>query len=117
VKAYVTSTGNNGLGGRNLGVRISAPRLSHLFLMDYSEFSGPNAGTNYALGLLVTHYFFHMEGGGRGARMRTFLEGLQGGAAGEEAVTPLLGGGTYEKLEKEISDEWAKKGVMIRFGG
>ncbi|MBX3743654.1 MAG: hypothetical protein KF712_21895 [Akkermansiaceae bacterium] len=117
VKAYVTSTGNNGLGGRNLGTRISAPRLRHLFLMDYSEFSGPNAGTNYALGLLVTHYFFHMEGGGRGARMRTFLEGLHGGASGEEAVKPLLGGGTYEKLEAEISAEWAKKGVMIRFGG
>jgi len=117
VKAYVTSTGNNGLGGRNLGTQITAPRLRHLFLMDYGEFSGPNGVTNYALGLLVTHYFFHMEGGGRGLRMRAFLEGLQGGAAGEEALKPLLGGGTYEKLEAEISAEWARKGVVIRFGG
>ncbi len=117
VKAYVTSTGNNGTGGRNLGTQITAPRLRHLFLMDYGEFSGANAAVNYSMGLLVTHYFFHMEGGGRGARMRAFLEGLQRGASGEEAVQPLLGGGTYEKLEKEISAEWAKKGVMIRFGG
>jgi len=116
VKSYVTSTGNQGLGGRNLGTTIPAPKLRHLFLMDYSEFSGANAGTNYALGLLVTHYFFHMEGGGRGARMRAFLEGLRAGASGEEALKPLLGGGTYEKLETEISAEWAKKGVMIRFG-
>lgn len=116
VKAYVTSTGNNGQGGRNLGTRLHAPKLRRLFLMEYGEFSGANGATNYALGLLVTHYFFHMEGGGRGARMRTFLEGLQRGASGEDAVKPLLGGGSYEKLEAEIAAEWAKKGVNIQFG-
>lgn len=117
VKAYVTAAGIDGSGGRGLGTQIGAPKLRHLFLMDYREFSGGNGAMNYGLGLLVTHYFFHMEGGGRGARMRAFLEGLQKGASGEESLKPLLGGGTYEKLEAEISAEWAKKGVILQFGG
>ena len=117
VKAYVTGSGSDGTGGRGLGNQLRAPKLRHLFLMEYGEFSGANGVENYALGLLVTHYFFHMEGGGRGARMRAFLEGLQKGGSGEASLKPLLGGGTYEKLEAEIAAEWAKKGVMIRFGG
>ncbi len=117
VKEYVTSFGAGGKGGRNLGTDISAPKLRSLMLMDYRTFSGGEANLNYGLSLLVTHWFFHMEGGGKARRITAFLKGLHEGASGEAALAPLLGGGSFEKLESEITAEWAKKGINISFGG
>ena len=116
VKAYVTTTGTAGAPGRALGTRIQAPDLRSFFLMSYGQFSGPNGNFNYGLGLIVTHYFFHMEGGGKAYRMTQFLQGLHQGKRGEEALKPLLAGGDYEKLEKEISAAWSRLGVQIQFG-
>lgn len=116
VKAYVTTTGTAGSPGRALGTTIHAPGLRSFFLMSYGQFSGPNGNFNYGLGLLITHYFFHMEGGGKLQRMTQFLQGLHQGKHGEEALKPLLGGGDYEKLEKEISAAWSRLGVQIHFG-
>jgi len=116
VKAYVTTAGTAGSPGRALGTTIHAPDLRNFFLMSYGHFSGPNGNFNYGLGLLVTHYFFHMEGGGKAYRMTQFLQGLHQGKHGEEALKPLLGGGDYEKLEKEISAAWSRLGVQIHFG-
>lgn len=118
VKTYVTSrSGVAGMGGRVLGENIKAPRLKDFMLMPYSQFSGQNANFNYGLGLLLTHYFFHMEGGGKASRITQFLKGLQAGQQGEAALAPLLGGSTFEKLEGEIAAAWARQGVQIRFGG
>ncbi len=116
VKEYVSGQGTKGMG-RNLGEVIRAPHLREFMLMDYARFSGREANTNYGLGLLLTHYFFHMEDGGNARRVTTFLEGLQAGKSGDEALEPLLGGGGFEKLEQEISAAWVKKGIEIRFGG
>ncbi len=85
--------------------------------MPYRQFSGGNGNFNYGLGLLITHYFLHMEGGGKAFRVTQFLKGLHAGQQGEAALTPLLGGGSYEKLEGEISAAWARMGVQIHFGG
>ncbi|HEX7261035.1 MAG TPA: hypothetical protein VF258_04415 [Luteolibacter sp.] len=118
VKTYVTGrSGLAGMGGRVLGENIKAPRLKDFMLMPYSKFSGPNANFNYGVGLLLTHYFFHMEGGGKAARITQFLKGLQAGHQGEAALAPLLGGSTFEKLEGEIAAAWARQGVQIKFGG
>jgi len=117
VKAYVTARGDGGLGGRALGTNITAPKLKDFFLMPYSRFSGPSAGANYGVGLLLIHYFFHMEGGGKAYRITQFLKGLHAGQRGEASLGPLLDGGTYEKLEGEIAAAWASMGVQIRFGG
>ncbi len=117
VKSYVTTRGGNGLDGRALGTNISAPRLKDFMLMPYSRFMGDNGNYNYGLGLLLTHYFFHMEGGGKAQRITRFLKGLQAGQRGEASLAPLLGGGSYEKLEGEITAAWARLGVEIRFGG
>lgn len=116
VKAYVTTAGTPGSPGRALGTNIQAPDLRTFFLMSYGHFSGPNGNFNYGLGLLITHYFFHMEGGGKAYRMTKFLQGLHQGKQGEEALAPLLAGGDYQKLEKEISDAWSRLGVQIKFG-
>lgn len=117
VKSYVTAYGEKGKGGRNLGTTIRAPKLRHFMLMDYREFTGHSANLNYGLALLVTHYFFHMEGGGRAARVTAYLKGLRERRTDEEALAPLLGGGSYEKLETEIAETWRRRGVEIRFGG
>ena len=116
VKSYVTTNGADGLPGRSLGVDILSPKIKTLFLMPYSQFAGNNANHHYGLGLLITHYFFHMEGGGKALRITEFLKGLHAGKQGENALLPLLGGGSYEKLEGEISAAWARRGVTIRFG-
>lgn len=117
VKAYATAQGTDGTGGRAIGSEIVAPKLRSFLLMPYGTFSGPNANFNYAMGLLLTHYFFHMEGEGKAARITKFLQGLHAGQQGEAALKPLLGGSTYEKLEGEIAAAWARMGVKIRFGG
>jgi len=117
VKSYVTARGDGGLGGRALGTNITAPKLKDFFLMPYSQFSGPNANANYGVGMLLTHYFFHMEGGGKAFRITQFLKGLHAGQQGEASLSPLLEGGTYEKLEGEIAAAWARMGIQIRFGG
>ena len=117
VKAYATGLGADGLGGRALGTDLTAPRLKDFLLMSYGQFSSPNGNFNYGLGLLLTHYFFHMEGGGKAFRITQFLKGLEAGLRGEASLAPLLGGSSYEKLEGEITAAWARMGVQIRFGG
>ncbi len=117
VKSYVTTRGSAGEPGRALGLAIPVARLKVFLLMPYADFSGAKANANYGIGLLLTHYFLHMEGGGKAFRITAFLKGLQAGHRGEAALAPLLGGGSFEKLEGEIAAAWAKQGVTIRFGG
>lgn len=117
VKTYVTTRGSAGEPGRALGLALPVPRLKEFLLMPYGEFSGAKANANYGIGLLLTHYFLHMEGGGKAFRITAFLKGLQAGHSGETALAPLLGGGSFEKLEGEIAAAWAKQGVTLRFGG
>jgi hypothetical protein len=115
VLAYVTARGEKGKGGRGLGTKLRAPRLSQFMQMPYQHFSGANGNFNYGFGLLLTHYFCHMEGGGRSMRLTAYLKSLRAGEPIEKANAALLGGGTFEKLETEFADAWRKKGVEIAF--
>jgi hypothetical protein len=115
VKSFVTGAGPEGRGGRGLGTRIRAPKLRDFFLMPYSSFSGRHANFNYGFALLLNHYFFHMEGGGKARRITAFLRGMQAGHSGEAALEPLLGGSTYEALERDVAAQWRKQGVEIEF--
>jgi len=116
VKAYVTAYGTDGKSGRSLGTNIKAPPLRDFMLQSYASFSGDSANANYGLSLLLTHYFFHMEGDGKARRITEFLKGLQSGSSGEASLEPLHAGGGFGKLEEEISAAWAKKGINITFG-
>jgi hypothetical protein len=116
VKARVTSYGTDKEGGYALGSKITVPPLKSFFLMPYGDFAGKNASLNYGFSLLLVNFFFHMDGGGKSRRISDFLLGLHAGKQGEEALKPLLAGGSYQKLEKEISDAWARMGVEIQFG-
>ena len=116
VMAYVSALGSDNKGGRNLGKAIRLPKLRTFFLMDYRTFTGLDPNTNYGAALLLTHYFFHMQDDGRPMRITQFLKGIHGGAQGEPSLAPLLAGGSYEKLESEISEAWGRKGIQITFG-
>ncbi len=113
--AYVTAYGEDRISGRALGKKLQAPRLRHFLQMEYSDFAGAGANFNYGFSLLLVHYFLHMEGGGRSMRITAYLKGLRAGKSGEEALAPLLGGGSYEKLEAEVADAWKRKGIEIVF--
>jgi hypothetical protein len=115
VKARVKGYGMDNEGGYALGSKIKVPPLKSFFLMPYDVFAGKNASLHYGFSLLLVNYFFHMDGDGKRKRINDFLRGLHAGKQGEEALKPLLEGGTYEKLEQEISAAWAKEGIEIQF--
>lgn len=115
VMKYVSARGNSGTGGRNLGTKITVPPLKDFFRMDYRIFAGRNANSNYGAGLLLVHYFFHMEGGGKAKRITRYLKGLHAGARGDTAFAPLLGGGSFKSLQSDITAAWSKKGIQIQF--
>jgi hypothetical protein len=115
VLSHVTAFGEDGKGGRGLGKKFRAPRLRRFFQMEYRDFAGPNANFNYGFALLVMQYYLHMEGGGRSMRITEYLKGLRAGKTGEDSLAPLLGGGSYEKLEAEFADAWRRKGIEIEF--
>lgn len=115
VLAHVTAYGEDGKSGRALGKKLRAPRLQQFLTMDYRYFAGTNANFNYGFALLLTHYFLHMEGGGKSLRITEYLKGLRAGKTGEDALAPLLGGGSFEKLEAEFAEAWGKKGIEIEF--
>ncbi|WP_035608489.1 hypothetical protein [Haloferula sp. BvORR071] len=115
VLAFVTAYGEDKKNGRALGAKISAPHLRQFMQMDYDNFAGPKGNLHYGLGLLLTHYFLHMEGGGRSQPMTAYLKGIRSGSTGDAALAPLLGGSTYERLEADFADAWRKKGLEITF--
>jgi len=114
IKAYATEYGKKGRGGRALGEKISAPDLKEYMLMPYSSFTG-NANFNYGLGMLITYYFFHWDGEGDRTNINAFLKALKEGKQGEEALTVLLNGRSWDVLEKEISKAWRSRGIKITF--
>lgn len=118
IVAYATSYGKDGKGGRALGEEIGAPRLRDFMTMSYSEFAGGKANFNYGLGLLLTTYFFHLDGEGDAARMKEFLKAMRHrtrGDAPDKAFEKLLDGRSWQELEEDIAKEWRRKGVDIEF--
>lgn len=115
VLSYVTAYGEDRKGGRALGTKIRVPRLQRFMLMGYEEFAGEKGNLHYGLGLLLTHYFLHMEGGGKSSRITAYLKGIREGQTGQAALAPLLGGSSFEKLEGEFAAAWRRKGIELVF--
>lgn len=113
-KDYATEYGREGNGGRALGDDINAPGLKKYMLQDYGSFTS-NSNFNYGLGLLITTYFFEIEGKGDRVAITAFLKALREGKQGEEALKELLQGRTYNELSKDISKGWKSRGVTINF--
>lgn len=112
---YVTGYGAKDMGGRALGKTIRIPALKSFMLQDYSHFLS-NPQTNYGLSLLLTYYFFHMDGEEDGARVKKFLQALRDGKTEAAALEVLFDGRSAEQVEQEISKAWSRRGVDITFG-
>ncbi len=113
--AYVTGYGENNKGGRALGNEIKLPPIKQFMLQDYQSFL-KNANVNYGSGLLITYYFFHMDGDGDAKRIKEFLKALRKGKQREEALAVLLDGRSFDELEEEITEAWSKKRIDLIFG-
>ena len=112
---YATGYGSKDMGGRALGTKITLPALKEFMLQDYSKFL-ENPQTNYGCGLLVTTYFFYLDGEGDAKRIKAFLKSLHDGKKGEAPLDLLLDGRSFEQLEADIVKGWSRKGVDFTFG-
>jgi len=111
---YVTGTGSKGKGGRSLGTKIKLPSLSSFMQQEYPEFL-EHPQLNYGCALLLTYYFFHMDGDGDGKRIKAFLKALKEGKDGEQALEYLTDGRSFEKVQTEFTKAWGRKGVDFNF--
>lgn len=111
---YATAYGEDGRGGRAIGTKIKLPPLKKWMLQSYDSFTD-NPQINYGCGLLITTYFFHLDGDGSGTRIKSFLKALRDKKEGEEALAVLLDGRSFEQLELEITKAWGRKGIDFTF--
>jgi hypothetical protein len=111
---YATGFGSKDMGGRALGTKINLPALKTFMLQNYDTFL-EQPQLNYGCGLLITTYFFHMDGEGDGKQIKGFLKALHDGMKGEKALDLLLAGRTFSKLEEEMVKAWSRKGVDFTF--
>jgi hypothetical protein len=111
---YATGFGSKDMGGRGLGTKIGLPALKTFMFQDYSQFLA-QPQLNYGCGLLITTYFFHLDGEGDGKRIKAFLKALHDGVVGDKALDLLLGGRSFDQLEEDIVKAWSRKGVDFIF--
>jgi hypothetical protein len=111
---YATAYGKGGTGGRAIGKEINLGPLKNFMLQSYANFVA-NAQVNYACGMLISNYFFHMDRKEDAARIKTFLAALREGKHGEEALEVLLDGQTWAELEKDIAKAYSGKGIKFTF--
>jgi hypothetical protein len=111
---YVTGYGTKEKGGRALGTKIGMPALKNFMLQSYASFQ-EEPQLSYGCGLLLTHYFLHMDGDGDGKRIKAFLKALHEGEDGEKSLNLLLDGRTFEQMEADFVKAWSRKGVDFTF--
>ena len=111
---YATAYGKGGTGGRAIGKEINLGPLKNFMLQSYASFVA-NAQVNYACGMLISNYFFHIDRKEDAARIKTFLAALREGKHGEEALEVLLDGQTWAELEKDIAKAYSGKGIKFTF--
>jgi hypothetical protein len=112
---YATGYGTPETGGRALGKKIHLPALETFMAQDYQKFSADTTQINYGFSLLLTTYFFHFDGKGDAARIKSFLKALREKKTLKQAYVLLLDGRTYEQLESEVANAWNRKGIDLIF--
>ena len=103
--------------GRNIGTDIRLSSLEAFMDLPYAQFARSNANFNYAVGLLLTYYFIHMDGEGDAANLQAYLRALLDGKSREEAEAKLLAGRTFAELQDDVQAAWRRHGVRFDFGG
>ena len=101
---------------RRLGSRVAMPNLKHFMNMPYAEFSHrSNANRNYGIALLLTNYFYKIDGSGNANNIKNYIKALQRGKSKTQAQAALLNGRSYETLQQSFAKYCAKNGLSLDF--
>jgi len=112
---YTTAFSRVDNRGRNIGTDIRLSSLKDFMDLSYAEFTGSNGNFNYAVALLVTYYFIHLDGDGEGTNFKAYKRALLDGKGKEEATEALLNGRTFAELQQELHVAWRRHGVRFIF--
>jgi len=114
--SYATGFSREDNQGRNIGTDIQLPSLKAFMDLPYSQFIGSNPNFNYAVALLLTYYFIHLDGDGDASNLRNYKRALLEGKGRAEAEQVLLNGRSFKELAQEIENKWKRNGVRFSFG-
>jgi len=114
---YATGFSRGDNRGRNIGKEIKLSSLQAFMDLSYAQFVGSNANFNYAVALLLTYYFIHLDGNGDAANLRAYKRALIEGKGREESTLVLLNGRSFEELEAEVEKAWRRHGLRFTFTG
>lgn len=101
--------------GRRLGPRFNLMSLERYMNLPYSQFTGSEGNKNYAVGLLLTQYFYHKHGRGDAAGIKNYIKAIQQGSSEREAQKHLLAGKTYAQLQEDFRRFCGQGGISIKF--
>lgn len=111
---YLTDYGKDNTGGRHLGKDITMIDMETFMSMSQDRFMS-NANTNYALGCMLTYYFYHLDGAGDAARVKAYLKELLAGVDEAKAREKLLDGRTYVQMGEDFAKGMRKYSIKIKF--
>lgn len=104
ISKFVSGYGEKGAGGRAIGKQPVVGMSLRDFLSNRENFigSGNDISVGYGVSALLVYYFFHLDGKRDAERIKKYLAVLQNGGTTEQAHEELLGGRSWEQLEKDI---------------
>ena len=115
IREYVTEYDYDKRVGRALGDQIQVMDLEAFMKQPYRRFAGSDGNKNYGVGALLVYYFFHFDDNGSRKNITNFLKALREKKSDDEVFAALLGGRSFDQLEKDIIEAWGKKGVDFAF--
>jgi hypothetical protein len=115
LKHVLRKRGTAEVGGRLRFFMVSLPELLAITQKDWgAALGGAEAGQNYSSALLLTYFFYHLDGDKKGSSMIQWLREIEKGAdAGDALHTHLLRGRSLARLESEVIDAYRKAGIEI----
>jgi hypothetical protein len=101
--------------GRRLGGRITMMPLEQFMDLPYQSFANQQANQNYAVGLMLSYFFYHIDGNGDASGMKKYIRAIQQGKTEQEARKNLLRGRSYSQLQEQFRRFCSSGGVSIEF--
>lgn len=101
---------------RQLGPRERVPSLQAFMEMPYGKFTAAeDANLHYGVALMLTFYFYHVDGSGKGHNIKRYIKALQRGQTEAEARRALLNGREYRSVQTGFASFCASQGLRLEF--
>lgn len=115
LKHVLRKRGAAEVGGRLRFFMVSLPELLAIKQKEWGAvLGGAEAGQNYSSALLLTYFFYHLDGDKKGGGMIQWLREIEKGADADDALrTHLLRGRSLARLESDVIDAYRKTGIEI----